>query len=76
MADDEKKGLIRRGAELAKSKAGDFAAEQKRYHSADAKQERADLIRHRPVSLAATYLGGEDGCLVCPWHQSRYAPTT
>lgn len=58
MADSEKKGRLRRGAEKARAAASDFAAEQRQYHSAEAKQDRAEQIRHQPIALAAVYLGG------------------
>jgi nitrite reductase/ring-hydroxylating ferredoxin subunit len=31
--------------------------------------------RHLRADLANGTIG-EDGCLVCPWHQSRYEPAT
>lgn len=58
MSDGEKKGLLRRGAEAARSAASDFAAQQKRYHSAEAKQERAEKVRNSPFVVKVTYLGG------------------
>jgi nitrite reductase/ring-hydroxylating ferredoxin subunit len=33
-------------------------------------------VSRRCRHLRADLANGEDGCLVCPWHQSRYDPKT